>query len=109
MNSVKHLLPKVQKYFKTNLHTHSTISDGKLTPEEVKEAYKARGYQVLCLTDHSTIVDHSDMNDPDFLMLTGAEININDKNWKTSCTKTYHMNLIAKEPDNLWFPAKLYR
>ena len=39
MNTIKHLLPQVDRYFKTNLHTHSTISDGKLTREEVKEAY----------------------------------------------------------------------
>jgi hypothetical protein len=37
MDSVKHLLPQVKKYFKTNLHTHSTISDGKLTPEKYQE------------------------------------------------------------------------
>ena len=109
MTDKKHLLPKVQKYFKTNLHTHSTISDGKYTPEEVKEGYKARGYQVLCLTDHNTIVNHSDMNDPDFLMLTGQEININAPGWTVSQGKTYHIHLIAKDPENLWSPAKLYR
>ena len=31
---MKHLLPPVT-YYKANLHTHSTVSDGKLTPEEV--------------------------------------------------------------------------
>ena len=71
MHKVKHLLPQVDRYFKANLHTHSTISDGKLSREEVKEAYKALGYQILCLTDDNTIVNHSDMNEPDFLMLTG--------------------------------------
>ena len=46
MGHIKHLLPAVPKYFKTNLHTHTTISDGKLSPEEVKELYKSKGYQV---------------------------------------------------------------
>ena len=102
---MKHLLPRVEKYFKTNLHTHSTISDGKLSPQEVKDAYKAQGYQVLSLTDHNVIVNHSDMNDPDFLMLTGMEINYNnDKNYRRLDGKTYHFNLIAKRPDNLWTP-----
>ena len=55
MNKIKHLLPQTERYFKANLHTHSTISDGILTPVEVKEAYKAAGYQILCLTDHNTI------------------------------------------------------
>ena len=106
MTAKKHLLPQVDRYFKANLHTHSTISDGKLTPEEVKESYKALGYQILCLTDHNTIVNHSDMNEPDFLMLTGAEININSEHYQKHKGQTYHLNLIAKDPDNLWFPAK---
>ena len=109
MTTKKHLLPQVDRYFKTNLHTHSTISDGKLSPEEVKEGYKARGYQVLCLTDHNTIVNHSDMNEPDFLMLTGFEININEPGMNTTQGKTYHLNLIAKEPENLWMPARFRR
>ena len=109
MTTKKHLLPQVDHFYKANLHTHSTISDGRLTPEEVKEGYKAHGYQILCLTDHNTIVNHSDMNDPDFLMLTGAEININAPNFNSVTGKTYHLNLIAKKPDNLWFPAERKR
>ena len=109
MTTKKRLLPQVERFFKANLHTHSTISDGKLTPEEVKEAYKALGYQILCLTDHNTIVNHSDMSEPDFLMLTGVEITVNSPEYTTLGGKTYHMNLIAKNPDNLWCPAKLYR
>lgn len=102
---MKQLLPRVPKYFKTNLHTHSTISDGKLSPQEVKEGYKAKGYQVLSLTDHNVIVDHSDMNDPDFLLLTGMELNYNDASYRSGFDgKTYHFNLIAKRPDNLWSP-----
>ena len=39
MKAPKNLLPQVDRYFKANLHTHSTISDGKMTREEVKKAY----------------------------------------------------------------------
>ena len=109
MANKKHLLPQVDRYFKANLHTHSTISDGKLTQEEVKEGYKALGYQILCLTDHNTIVNHSDMNEPDFLMLTGVEINVNKQDYSVTSGKAYHLNLIAKDPDNLWLPKKLRR
>ena len=108
MDEIKHLLPKTP-YFKANLHTHSTISDGTLTPEEAKEAYKALGYQILCLTDHNIIVNHSDMNDPNFLILTGMEINVNAPDFNSTGGKTYHLNLIAKEPNNLWCPAKKHR
>ena len=87
--SCKYLLPQVPKYFKANLHTHSTISDGKLTPEEVKQAYKSLGYSILCLTDHNVTVNHSDMNEPDFLMLTGVEININSENYPHHKARTF--------------------
>ena len=107
MSTVKNLLPDVPKYFRANLHTHSNLSDGRLTPAEVKAAYQSLGYQILCLTDHNVIVDHSDMNEQDFLMLTGVEININDPIYPSNIdSQTYHFNLIAKKPDNLWFPGK---
>ena len=107
MKNQKHLLPVVDRYFKANLHTHSTISDGKLSPAEVKEAYKAKGYQILALTDHKVIVNHSHMTEPDFLMLTGIEVNYNDTQTQPGYyLKTYHLNLIAKRPDNLWTPVK---
>ena len=108
MNAVKYLLPQVPLYFKANLHTHSNISDGKLPREEVKEAYKALGYQIVCLTDHNIIANHSDMNDSDFLMLTGMEINVSAPDKRSIGAKTYHLNLIAKEPNNLWSPSRIF-
>ena len=103
----KYLLPQREKYFKTNLHTHSVISDGKMTPQEVKDAYKAIGYQILAITDHNVIVDHSHMNEPDFLMLTGIEINFNSPQYRPRFDgQVYHLNLIAKRPDHLWTPNK---
>ena len=107
---MKHLLPRVEKYFKTNLHTHSNISDGRLTPQEVKKVYKSKGYHVLCITDHNIIVNHSQMNEPDFLMLTGMELNYNHADYRPKFDgRTYHFNLIAKRPDNLWTPWNIRR
>ena len=57
----KNLLPQVPQYFKANLHTHTTISDGKLTPEEVKAAYMERGYQIVAFTDHEVCVPHPEL------------------------------------------------
>lgn len=104
---MKHLLPKVSKYFKTNLHTHSNISDGKLGPEEVVDRYKKAGYQILSLTDHNTIADHSQFSQPDFLMLTGVEIHINAPGKDAIAGQTFHLNMIAKEPGNLWSPSRV--
>lgn len=104
---MQHLLPRVPKYFKTNLHTHSNISDGKLDPEEVVDRYKKCGYQILSLTDHNVIANHSRFSGPGFLMLTGGEIHINAPDKDAIAGQTFHLNLIAKEPDNLWSPSRI--
>jgi len=39
---------------KANLHTHTTESDGRLSPQEVVDLYAQAGYSILALTDHDT-------------------------------------------------------
>lgn len=41
-----------RKWYKGNLHTHTTNSDGRLAPEVVINLYKEAGYDFLALTDH---------------------------------------------------------
>ena len=41
------------KQIKVNLHTHTTESDGRLSPAQVVDEYRARGYHGLALTDHN--------------------------------------------------------
>ncbi len=40
------------KCFKGNTHAHTTLSDGRVSPEECMRQYKAAGYDFLALTDH---------------------------------------------------------
>ncbi|MBO0664390.1 CehA/McbA family metallohydrolase [Jiella sp. MQZ9-1] len=40
------------RFYRGNIHTHSTRSDGARSPEEVCELYKSMGYDFLCLSDH---------------------------------------------------------
>lgn len=96
---MKYLLPR-KPLFKANLHTHSTISGGKLTPEEIKAAYKERGYSILALTDHSAMIAHNDLTDPDFLMLTGVEIDM----LQTSRKTTVHLCMLSRDPLQQWIP-----
>ena len=67
------LLPKGPS-FKANLHCHSTVSDGKLSPAEVKATYQALGYQIVAYTDHEILVPHKDLSDENFLALHGVEV-----------------------------------
>ncbi len=38
------------------LHTHTTCSDGKLSPQEVVSAYESRGYDFIAFTDHDYLL-----------------------------------------------------
>lgn len=40
------------RFWRGNLHTHSTNSDGVLAPQEVCRRYQAEGYDFIALTDH---------------------------------------------------------
>lgn len=39
----------------SDLHTHTTFSDGKLTPEELISAARQAGLSYLAITDHDTV------------------------------------------------------
>jgi len=41
--------------YKANLHTHTTSSDGHLTPHNVVDRYHQLGYRILALTDHNAV------------------------------------------------------
>ena len=93
------LIRKAQPQFKANLHAHSNLSDGALTPEEMKKVYKEKGYSILALTDHNYPLPHNDMTEADFLMLTGYEANIKNAD-ATRYTPEVHLCLYARDPEN---------
>ena len=68
------LLPAVPRYFKANLHTHTNLSDGVQTPEEVKAAYQKLGYSAVCFTDHEVLLDQRALCDESFVAIHGYEV-----------------------------------
>lgn len=68
------------RFWRGNLHTHSTLSDGLLPPEEVIGRYRAEGYDFMSLTDHFVetygypIADTRALRDDRFTTLIGAEL-----------------------------------
>lgn len=83
---MKILLPEENenlKYYRANLHCHSTLSDGNKTPEQLKTDYKAHGYSILAITDHEIFIPHNDLTDENFLMLNGYEIESSGISGKT--------------------------
>ncbi|MGI5893859.1 MAG: PHP domain-containing protein [Candidatus Merdivicinus sp.] len=62
------------KKYKGNIHTHSTRSDGVYSPEELVKAYRERGYDFLCLSDHEIYYKSSQFDTDDFIVLDGYEM-----------------------------------
>ncbi|HWV23358.1 MAG TPA: CehA/McbA family metallohydrolase [Thermomicrobiales bacterium] len=70
------------RFFRGNLHTHSTCSDGDRTVEQVVGDYRDRGYDFVCISDHflpkngnpATVTDARACDTDDFVTIPGAEI-----------------------------------
>jgi hypothetical protein len=96
-NQIRTLYPE-GSFFKGNLHCHSTFSDGRLMPEQLKDAYKRKGYQFILFSDHNLHTHFANLCDPDFLVLRGFEGEMR----VSSATphKAFHL-LFLKKPDEL--------
>src|ERR1700729_1208191 len=68
------------RFWRGNLHAHSSLSDGALTPADVVEAYKRAGYDFLQVSDHFLgrfdwpIADTRKLRCNTFTTLIGAEV-----------------------------------
>ncbi|MAU96013.1 MAG: phosphotransferase [Fulvimarina sp.] len=68
------------RFYRGNIHTHSTRSDGALSPGDVCGLYSAMGYDFLCLSDHFLaafdfpITDTNEFRGDGFTTILGAEI-----------------------------------
>ena len=68
------------QFYRGNLHTHSTLSDGCLDPAEVCRRYCAEGYDFISLTDHFIgqygypIADTTPFHETGFTTIPGAEL-----------------------------------
>lgn len=97
----KYLLPMKGTFYKAALHCHTSVSDGRSTPEEVKQYHIKKGYQIVAFTDHQLLADHQDLNEDGFLALNGYEYAINGEVREWENMETCHIGLIALDPGNL--------
>ncbi len=88
----KDLFGKMRK--KVALHIHTTLSDGRLTPEEVASMYKDAGFDAVALTDHRK---HGIAREIDGLqIIAGAEYNT----YGAACEKgLFHIVSLFAERD----------
>ena len=106
----KYLLPEGGRFYKVNMHSHSTLSDGKQTPEELKEAYVKMGYSAIAFTEHGEMHDLNHLTDEQFIAIKSYEIDFIEKGHPTFTAykgevqvrdhaEALHMNFYAKRPD----------
>jgi predicted metal-dependent phosphoesterase TrpH len=89
------------RFWKGNIHTHSTASDGVRTPEAVCATYREAGYDFLALTDHFMakygfpIVDTRPFRTRGFTTILGAELHAP----ATSLGETWHILAVGLPDD----------
>jgi hypothetical protein len=68
------------------LHTHTTCSDGQLTPAELVAAYRGLGFQFVAITDHDHLLRPDywttlPRDEPDFLVFKGVELTVFERGY----------------------------
>ena len=62
------------QWYKGNLHSHTTNSDGHLTPAQAVALFRQYGYSFLCLSEHDYYTDlRAELDREDFILLPGVE------------------------------------
>jgi len=61
-------------WLKGNLHTHTTNSDGDLSPQEAAAAYAALGYDFLMFSDHDCFTKTKGLDPCGMVLIPGNEI-----------------------------------
>ncbi|MHB1295576.1 MAG: PHP domain-containing protein [Anaerolineae bacterium] len=62
------------RWYKGNLHCHTTQSDGNYTPDEAIDWYRDHGYDFLAITDHWVLTPGRTRTRGGFFTITGAEL-----------------------------------
>ena len=92
------------RWLKCALHAHTTLSDGVLSPDALKEAYAAQGYDVLAITDHD--VDGAGGWYGDMLILPGNEVTQSDHHMVRLGTGADQVRILAHPRLNGIAPAR---
>jgi histidinol phosphatase-like PHP family hydrolase len=92
---------KPGRFWRGNLHTHSTRSDGRLSPEAVCKFYQEMGYDFISITDHFMaqykypITDTRPLRTETFTTLLGAELHAGT----TTNGELWHILAVGLPPD----------
>ncbi len=82
-------------WYKANLHTHTTASDGQATQQERVAQYRTHGYSVLAITDHGVGSDAAGLSTGDLLVMDGIEVTVS----RPDDERFYHLVCLNVPPD----------
>jgi len=82
-------------WLKGNLHTHTTNSDGRHTPEERLAGYRQRGYDFLCFTDHNYVTRAADA---ELIAIAGCEVQVPARGGGGATPRAYHVVALDVPP-----------
>lgn len=77
--------PDKGNWYKGNIHSHTTLSDGSVEPMEQIRLYESLGYDFLAFTDHNVMNSRPEWNTGRMLMIPGWERDISYE-YKIKCT-----------------------
>lgn len=64
-----------QTFYRGNIHTHTSESDGNAPPSTVLNWFKSNGYQFVAITDHDKLtVTPPNISDQNFVTINGVEV-----------------------------------
>lgn len=92
------------QWYKGNLHCHTIVSDGRLSPKEAVDYYKSHGYSFLAISDHNIFTDFGgELNSEDFIVLPAVEASavLYDSQENRNKLKVHHMHGIAMPKEAL--------
>jgi histidinol phosphatase-like PHP family hydrolase len=81
------------------LHAHTTLSDGKMTPDQVVECYRRLGFDFVAITDHDYLLrpdyrERLPLNHTGILVLAGVELTVFERGY-------VHVNRIYGDKETL--------
>ncbi|WP_219836888.1 CehA/McbA family metallohydrolase [Paenibacillus sp. R14(2021)] len=85
-------------WYKGNLHGHSTLSDGRLTPEQLREAYKQQGYHFIAHSEHDFFSNFEADNEPNFILLPASEVGLR---MPADDCRIFHLHVIMGTDEHL--------
>lgn len=90
------------QWYKGNIHCHTTDSDGRLTPMQVVQLYKEKGYHFLAISDHHLFSDYrQEFDRDDFIILPAIEASsvLYEDKTKENLLKVHHIHGILGNRD----------